>query len=136
MNRSSEALRNAARRRHLEAEKAVTVALREARKNNLAVTFSGLAAKAGVSTDFIYRHPQLRSQVEELRRTRGQASRNALTGNDTDAVASTLIRRLSQEIVDLRRQHREETAELQRALAAAHGELLQLRRRLTDVESS
>lgn len=114
----------------------MTMALREARKDNAAVTFSGLAAKAGVSTDFIYRHPQLRRQVEELRRTRGQASRNPLIGDDTDAADSTLIRRLSQKIVDLRRHHREQTAELQRALAAAHGELLQLRRRLTDVDQA
>ncbi|MGO9385434.1 MAG: DUF6262 family protein [Mycobacterium sp.] len=70
MSRSIEALQQATRRRHETAEKAVTAALREARKANVPITFTRLAATAGVSTDFIYRHPALRAQVEALRRVR------------------------------------------------------------------
>lgn len=50
----------------------------------------------------------------------------------TDAAESTLIGRLSEQLVELRRRHRRETTELQRALAVAHGELLYLRRRLDE----
>jgi hypothetical protein len=49
---------------------------------------------------------------------------------DAEAAASTLVRRLSQQLADTRRRHREEVAELRRALEAAQGELLLLRRRL------
>lgn len=50
--------------------------------------------------------------------------------SDLDAASSTLVRRLGQQLADARRKHREEVAELQAALAAAHGELLALRRQL------
>jgi len=132
MSRSIEALQEATRRRHQTAEKAVAAALREARKANTPITFTRLAAAAGVSTDFIYRHPGLRAQVEALRRVRnspgGKTHRNA----DTDAAESTLVRTLSQELVELRRKHHEEVTKLQQALAAAHGELLELRRQLAE----
>jgi hypothetical protein len=133
MNRSAQALRDAAHRRREQAEKAVNRALREARKTNASITFTGLAAAAGVSTDFIYRHPRLRAQVEALRRVRGHTSAPPVIGEDANAAESSLVRRLSQQLTELRRKHREETAELQRALAAAHGELLQLRRRLDEL---
>jgi len=136
MSRSIEALQQATRRRHETAEKAVTVALREARKANVPITFTRLAAAAGVSTDFIYRHPALRAQVEALRRVRNGPGVQTHRNVDTDAAESTVVRRLSQELVDLRRKHHEEVTRLQKALAAAHGELLELRRRLADRSSA
>ncbi len=132
MSRSIEALQQATRRRHETAEKAVTAALREARKANVPITFTRLAATAGVSTDFIYRHPALRAQVEALRRVRNAPRKQTHRNDDADAAESTLVRRLSHELVDLRRKHHEEVTRLQKALAAAHGELLQLRRGLAD----
>lgn len=129
MNRSITALAEAARRRRQNAEKAVESALREARKQRQPVTFTGIAGAAGVSTDFIYRHPELRNQVEALRRARtGPTPSDASQDPDADAASSTLVRRLSQQLADLRRKHREEVFELRRALEAAHGELLVLRR--------
>lgn len=95
------------------------------------MTVTCLAAAAGVSTDFIYRHRALRSQVEALRRSTTPAHRtNSDTPADLDAASSTLVRRLGQQLADTRRKHREEVAELQATLAAAHGELLALRRQL------
>ncbi|WP_035742977.1 DUF6262 family protein, partial [Arthrobacter sp. MA-N2] len=131
MKRNIQALAEATRRRRETAEKAVHSALRGARKNSKPVTFTGIANAAGVSTDFIYRHPELRSQVEALRRTRTPVrADSAELDPDTAAASSTLVRRLSQQIAELRRKHREEVAELQKALGAAHGELLSLRRQL------
>jgi hypothetical protein len=133
VNRSTEALVGAARRRTENAEKAVQKALRQARKDGTPITVKGLAAAAGVSTDFIYRHPDLRNQVEALRRARRAGAPVAVSsGPDVDAASSTLVRRLSQELADSRRKHREEVAELRRALEVAHGELLVLRRQLSD----
>jgi hypothetical protein len=63
MSRSVTAVAEATRRRRQNAEEAVEAALREARKHRAPVTVTGIAAAAGVSTDFIYRHPDLRAQV-------------------------------------------------------------------------
>jgi hypothetical protein len=132
VNRNVAALTDAARRRHANAQQAVQRALREARKTSGPVTFAGIAAAAGVSTDFIYRHPELRTQVETLRRSRSSPpARGATDDSDSAAAASTLVRRLSQQLVGERRRHREEMAELHHALEAAHGELLSLRRQLS-----
>jgi hypothetical protein len=46
MSRSIDALQQAARQRHENAEKSVAAALREARKANAPITFTGLAAEA------------------------------------------------------------------------------------------
>jgi hypothetical protein len=129
MNRSVEALATATRRRREQAESAVEKALKEARKTLTPVSITSIAKAAGVSTDFIYRHPVLRPQVEALRRAR----RDALPGDaahtpDAEAATSTLVRRLTQQLATDRRKDREEVAQLQAALAVAHGELLKLRR--------
>lgn len=131
MSRNIAALTASARQRRENAERAVQQALREARKTSGPVTVAGLAAAAGVSTDFIYRHPELRPQVETLRRARtSQPGRDPASDPDAAAAASTLVRRLSQQLADERRRRREEVAELRHALETAHGELLTLRRQL------
>jgi hypothetical protein len=96
------------------------------------VTIAGIAA-AGVSPDFIYRHRTLRPQVEALRQARATA-RTSSPAIDPDASAadSTLVRRLTQQLAQARREHREQVTELRTALEAAHGELLLLRRQLAD----
>lgn len=130
MSRNIVALSEATRRRTQTAQEAVQGALREARKSGAPVSFKGIAQSAGVSTDFIYDHPDLRSAVEALRRRRPMAPATAVVDGDLNAAESALIRRLGDQIVDLRRKHREEVGELRRALEAAHGELLALRREL------
>ncbi|MET7701705.1 DUF6262 family protein [Streptomyces sp. NPDC005485] len=131
MNRSTEALATAARQRRERAESAVEKALREARKTRTPVSVTSIAKAAGVSTDFIYRHPVLRPQVEALRRARRDTAPDEATGHpDAEAASSTLVRRLTQQLATERRKHHEDVAQLQAALAAAHGELLALRRQL------
>lgn len=132
---STQALAEATRRRRENAENAVTRALRHARQNSAPITVTGIAAAAGVSTDFIYRHGELRAQVEALRRTRPTAPTtptDRADKADIEAADSTLIRRLGQQLTEARRRHRDEVTELRRALEAAHGELLHLRRQLND----
>jgi hypothetical protein len=130
MSRSIEALAKATEQRHKQAETAVEKALRHARASQQPVSVASIARAASVSTDFIYRHPGLRPQVEELRRARRAHVSGTVHVPDTEAAASTLVRRLSQQLAAERRKHRQELAQLQDALAAAHGELLALRRRL------
>jgi len=94
------------------------------------ITFRGLAAAAGVSLDFLYRHPALRDRVVYLR-ARQQAQPPARQAAPPDpGQSSSVIVALTAQLADTRRRYREENAELLRALEAAHGENLLLRRRL------
>lgn len=129
----SDHLRQAAARRRLEAEARATRALAAMSRGGEAVNFVAVARKAGVSTDFLYRHPTLRARVDELRRAAsGRPSRDspapALVSPDT----SSAVRSLAAQLKEMRARHRDEVAHLQKALAAAHGENLQLRRQLDD----
>jgi hypothetical protein len=134
-NRSIEALATATRRRQQAAKKAVHKAIRDARKTPEPVTVASIARSARVSTDFLYRHPELRTQVEALRRARTNRYPEPADHPDAEAAESTLVRRLTQQLADARRKHRQDVAELRTALEAAHGELLRLRRqRHTDEE--
>lgn len=92
------------------------------------VTFRGLAAAAPVSLDFLYRNPAIRQRIEQLRgqqQTRPAQHRDAGPDQPGNVIAA-----LTGQLTDLKRRHREQVAELQHALQAAHGENLILRRRL------
>jgi hypothetical protein len=93
------------------------------------VTFRGLAAKSGVSLDFLYRNDGIRQRVEHHRSARPR--RDEPTGTQTrQDQPSSVVRTLTAQLTDLKRRHREETAALRQALEQAHGENLALRRRL------
>jgi len=91
------------------------------------VTFRGLAARAGVSLDFLYRNAGIRSRIEHHRTARPARPEPADPGGET---ASSVVRTLTTQLSDLKRRHREETAVMRQALEQAHGENLLLRRRL------
>jgi hypothetical protein len=93
------------------------------------ITFRGLAQTAGVSLDFLYTTPEIRSQVEQLR-ARQQAIPTARAPAPGPDQPSSVIRTLTAQLTDLKRRHRDETDALKQALEAAHGENLELRRRL------
>ena len=93
------------------------------------VTFRGLAARAGVSLDFLYRNAGIRSRIEQHRTAR--PARPEPAGDAGGEHASSVVRTLTAQLADLKRRHREETAGLRQALEQAHGENLLLRRRLT-----
>lgn len=92
------------------------------------VTFRSLAARAGVSLDFLYRNAGIRSRIEQHRTTR--PARPEPAGDPGGEHVSSVVRTLTAQLAGLKRRHREETAELRRALEQAHGENLLLRRRL------
>lgn len=133
MRGNPENLRHAARAKHdaaiLRAEKGLKAVLRA----QATVTFEGVAAAAGVSKDFLYRVPELRARIMKLReqqspirRTTITSERTELSGLDTSSIIRTLTTKLASE----RASHRQELADLNRALAAAHGQILDLKRHL------
>jgi hypothetical protein len=93
------------------------------------VTFRGLAAKSGVSLDFLYRNHGIRQRVEHHRSARSGQGEPAGPQARPDQ-PSSVVRTLTAQLADLKRRHREETAALRQALEQAHGENLALRRRL------
>lgn len=122
--RRAEVLRQAAQGKRAAATKRAEAGLRALIKNGEPVNFRAVASAAGVSVDFLYRHRELRARIEHLRaRQQPTATAAAATPpRDDDNVVATLTARL--------REARRQNADLKAQLAAAHGELLALRRQL------
>ncbi len=125
--RRAEVLRGAAQAKREAATKRAEVALRKLIKTGAQINFRAVASAAGVSVDFLYRHPELRARIEHLRsrqqhKTPSPAAATPGSDRDDRGVVVALTARL--------REARGEVAELKAQLAAAHGELLALRRQL------
>lgn len=129
-----EHLRQATRARTQEAGKRARAALAELAKAGKPISFTAVARQAGVSTDFLYRDPELRSQVERHRVRSGSASA-APVGPPGDSSTSAAVRALSARLTLQQQTHREEVSALRRALEVAQGENLDLRRRLARYEA-
>jgi len=91
------------------------------------VTFRGLAARAGVSLDFLYRNTAIRARIERQRDAQPARPR---PGPEAPDQPGSVVRALTAQLADLKRRHREETTALRQALEQAHGENLLLRRQL------
>lgn len=122
-------LRQAAARKSAAAKTRADQGLREMIRNGQPITFRGLAQTAGVSLDFLYRTPEIRNRVEQLRAQQQPTSPALPERVDADHPSSA-IRTLTAQLGELRRRHRAEVNTLRQALEAAHGENLDLRRRL------
>ena len=123
-------LSRAAKARHDAAVNKAMVALRELSVAQLPVTFVGVARRAGVSTDFLYRQPALRKTITSMRDGSRPGSPTAGSTGEPESSPSAAVCALSARLKDLQARHRVEVTSLERALAAAHGENLILRRRL------
>jgi len=130
--RRAQVLRLAAQDKHAAATKRAEVALRKLIKTDTQINFRTVAAAAGVSVDFLYRHPELRARIEHLRARQQNAPAPSKAtpepGSDDRGIVVALTARL--------REARGEVAELKAQLAAAHGELLALRRQLPQALTS
>ena len=127
---NAENLRAAAQRKHHAAIARATTALDALERDGTPVTFRGLAKSAGVSVDFLYRSP-LRARIEQQRAERDSAPPAARSVEVSEtATQSNVVRALTAQIAQLKQRHRAEIEHLRAALAAAHGENLELRRQL------
>jgi hypothetical protein len=124
-------LRQAAARKSAAAKTRAEQGLHTMIRDGQPITFRGLAHTADVSLDFLYRTTEIRKRVEALRcqqRTAPPAPPERADSNQPNSV----IRTLTTQLTELRRRHRDEVNTLKQALEAAHGENLELRRRLGD----
>lgn len=126
-------LRESAHRRHQQATERATTALARLSAAGAPINFASVAREADVSTDFLYRQPQLRHRIQQMR-TPNARHANTTADDSTPAVTSAPVRALSAQLKDLRRRHRDEITALQQALAVAQGENLALRRKLAAYE--
>jgi hypothetical protein len=122
------ALRAAAQRKHHEAVERAEQALRALIRTGEPINFRAVARLADCSPDFLYRTPALRARIEQHRSQPLRAAASANPGPAADS-PSAVVRELAAQLADEKRRRRDEVAELETALAAAHGELLELRRR-------
>lgn len=90
------------------------------------IEFRALARLAGVSVNFLYNNNELKERIENLRQQQIHSSEPppAQIPDSDNAVIRTLTAKLSLE----RREHAQQVRLLRDQLAAAHGELLRLRR--------
>ncbi len=124
-------LKAAAARRHQAAVTRAETGLEKLTRSGQQITFRGVAKAAGVSLEFLYNHPQLRSRIEHLRAQQQTTAAPARPADPSAASqASSVIRTLTAELTASKARHRAEVEQLRQALAAAHGENLLLRRRL------
>lgn len=124
-------LRQAAARKSAAATTRAEQGLREMIRTGQPITFRGLAQTAGVSLDFLYRATEIRKRVEQLRSQQQTTAPAPVERVDADTDhPSSVVRTLTAQLAELRRRHRDEVKTLKHALEAAHGENLELRRRL------
>ena len=121
-------LRQAAARKSAAAQARAEQGLREIIRRNEPITFRGLAQTAGVSVDFLYRCTPIRQRVQQLRAQQQNTPPAAAT--PTQDETPSVVRTLTAQLTELKRRHRDEINALKQALEAAHGENLELRRRL------
>jgi hypothetical protein len=129
-----EHLREATRARTQEAEKRARAALAELAKSGKSISFTAVARQARVSTDFLYRSPDLRSRIER-HRTKARVAPSATVDAPGDSSTSAAVRALSARLTRQQQVHHEEVTRLRKALEVAQGENLDLRRRLARYEA-
>lgn len=108
-------------------------AIEELQSSGRRVSFPAVAQAAGVSLPFLYGHPSLRNTISELRQ-HPHPVRQAVGDEPSD---SSIVRSLRAIVTATRAQLHDERVEqrahsqaLRQDLAAAHGEILRLRRLL------
>jgi hypothetical protein len=123
-------LRRAAARKSAAAQARAEQGLHEIIRRHEPITFRGLARTAGVSVDFLYRCTPIRQRVQQLRTQQQNTPPPAAATPTRDETPSSVVRTLTAQLTELKQRHRDEISALKQALEAAHGENLELRRRL------
>lgn len=123
------ALKKAAAAKQERAVSNADKAIRHLSVNGQDVTFRAVARAGNVSVNFLYNNPELRHRIERLRANtpgvgRTQPNRQA----DIDSSSNPVLRALTAQLAAEKKDRHAEVTLLRAQLAAAHGELLNLRR--------
>lgn len=123
-------LRAAAAAKHEAALRRAENGLSQLIKNGEEITFRAVARAGRVSLDFLYAEPGLRSRIEHLRAKRLEARPLTTPPQTAGVEEGNVLRTLRFELGSERARRQAEVRELNAKLAAAHGEILRLRRML------
>ena len=126
--RRAAALRQAAQAKRQAAVTRTETAIRALIKNQQDINFRSVARAAGVSLDFLYGNNDLRPRIEKLRDQ--QKARHVPDTAPEHSDKSDIVHILTEKLRRERDNRRTSVSKLEEQLAAAHGELLRLRRLL------
>jgi hypothetical protein len=127
-DRRASALRQAALAKRQAAIARAETAIRALIKDKQEINFRSVARAAGVSLDFLYGNDELRTRIGKLRDQ--QKARLAPDPGPERADSSDIVHILTEKLRRERDTRRITVSQLEEQLAAAHGELLRLRRLL------
>ena len=130
--RRAQALRKAAKDKQNNAVRRAEAGLRQLVKDGQEISFRAVARTGGVSIDFLYTHPELRTRIEKLRDQCHAAQRPTATTREPATTDGTVVHTLTAALRQERTTHRERVNDLEQRLATAHGEILRLRRTLNE----
>lgn len=133
MSGNVENLRKAALAKRTAAIARAEKGLRGALRDGEPITFENIAARSGVSKDFLYRNQPLRRRIEQLRTQQAINLPDRLSPAQSDPIledSNSVIRTLTTKLIEEKHRHRREVASLREELAAAHGQILLLSRKL------
>lgn len=119
----TQAIRAAAATRSDDAAVRARRVLRELSRRGAAVNFAAIAAAAGVSRQFLYTHPELRVEIEQLR---GEQQRELSRLPVAERASDASIRARLRAALDDNQRLREENTHLREELALAHGRAREL----------
>lgn len=126
--RRADALRRAAQAKRQAATVRAETAIRKLVKNQQEISFRAVARTGGVSLDFLYANADLRSRIEALR-ARQAAKTPAVPAEPGSSQAGPgVVDALTARLREERAARLAAVRDLEDKLAAAHGELLRLRR--------
>jgi hypothetical protein len=127
--RRADALRRAAQAKRQAATTRAENAIRHLVRDKQEINFRSVARSGGVSLDFLYAHTDLRRRIEGLRAQQAAHDRVSAPRTATED-SGDIVHILTAELRKERTERRTAVSELEQQLAAAHGELLRLRRLL------
>ena len=125
--RRADALRRAAQAKRQAATARAETAIRQLVKNKQEINFRSVARTGGVSIDFLYASAGLRHRIESLRTQQAQGTSRPAQPETRDPDGS-VVHVLTAKLREERAARRTIVQDLEQRLAAAHGELLRLRR--------
>ena len=126
--RRADALRRAAQAKRQAATARAETAIRKLVKNQQEISFRAVARTGGVSLDFLYANDDLRGRIEALRARQAAKAPAAPAEPSSSHADAGVVDALTARLREERAARLAAVRDLEDKLAAAHGELLRLRR--------
>lgn len=117
--RNVEGLRQSAKQRHEETMQRLEHGLRELVRTGRPITFQTVAAVAGVSTAWLYQHPEVKERIIGLRAQSADHRAPPAVRRASEASKEAMIAALRQRVRTLE----EENRELRKQLEVVYGQL-------------